>query len=343
MSSRAHQFWKSYWIALRRTGKDKRARTLAAAVTILLACLLSEVLLVIFISARGGPWAAGLLVIMCGTGIAAGILVRRWHRKQDEILEFSLTGRSRLRPRDVADASPDVRAYLEERAVIIASLLARGGSEIYLQGKQHDPGLDVTTRQNQNRLLRERGLWARLEQHESDLASAADGRWSAEQQNLVVAWCEQLRLLRWVLRLDAELIPLAHLATLDFSLSGDVLQPGNALRSGKSVIKPWDVRVQQDIALEYAARVIAELKSRSLIGGEPELEGWADDFRARVLGQSTDYLAGTRTISELDNGALRLLGWFATARERYSSYLIDQLNASEPSAFSAWESLARSA
>lgn len=72
---------------------------------------------------------------------------------------------------------------MEERALIIASLLARGSSEIYLQHYELAQGMEVITRQVQNSFLRDTGLWEKLEQPEADLASAADGLWSVEQQN----------------------------------------------------------------------------------------------------------------------------------------------------------------
>jgi hypothetical protein len=157
-------------------------------------------------------------------------------------LNYSLTGRTLLQLQDASDASLEVHAYLEECALIVASLLARAASEIYLQQNQPAPGLGVVTQQMQNALLRENGLWDKLEQAEADLASAADGNWSVEQQNQVLMWCEQLRLLRWVIGVDSELVSLAHFPTLDFSLSREVLRRGK-WPSGKAVLKSWDVRV----------------------------------------------------------------------------------------------------
>jgi len=342
MSIWTREFWKTYWIALQRTRRDKRARSLSIRITFLLTYLVAYVVFVVLMevntSAGQGIWNAALdkltlYAVIFGSGTAAAILIRRWHRKENELLNYSLTGRNILHPQDLSDASPDVRNYLEERALIIASLLSRGASEIYLQHNQLAPGLEVVTRQMQNSQLRENGLWEKLEQAEADLASAADGRWSLEQQNQVSMWCEQLRVLRWVIRLDSELMPLAHFPTLDFSLSREVLGRGRPL-SGKPLLKSWDVRIQRDLAMEYTARVIAEFKGRGLITGSPELEGWADEFRAKSLGDSTDYLAGARTIGQLDDDALRRLGFFASVRERYCAYIVEVLNAVRPFPFS---------
>jgi hypothetical protein len=88
--------------------------------------------------------------------------------------------------------------------------------------------------------------------------------------------------------------------------------------------------------MEYTARVVAEFKGRGLIADSPDLEGWADELRSKSLDDSTDYLAGARTIGELDDDALRKLGSFAAARERYCAYLVDLLNADQPFPFSTW-------
>src|SRR5205807_1866755 len=98
--------------------------------------------------------------------------------------------------------------YLIERATIIASLVRRAASEVHIQRSSARAG--VITRQIENQLLRRHGLWEKLEQPELEMVSVEDGLWATQQQNGIVEWCEQLRLLRWVLRLDAELMPLEH-------------------------------------------------------------------------------------------------------------------------------------
>lgn len=43
------------------------------------------------------------------------------------------------------------------------------------------------------------------------------------------------------------------------------------------------------------------MKARNLVPGGPDREAWADEFRAKSLGVSSDYLAGPRTIAELED------------------------------------------
>ena len=97
-----------------------------------------------------------------------------------------------------------------------------------------------------------------------------------------------------------------------------------------------DIRRERDIAAVYTARVVAEFEARGLIPSSPRLDGRADHFRAELLGDSTDLIAGVQTVSELDDGALRRIGSFASAREGYCAYLVELLNSGEPFAFSAW-------
>jgi len=339
MSILKRGFWRSYWIALQRARKDKRARSISLKITFWLAYLVVYFLFVVLMevnaAAGQGVGTAVFYAFIFGTGAVAAVFMRRWHRKQDELINTSLTGRAPLHPQDFDDASPEVRAYLEERTLIIASLLARGASEIYLRHHHVAEGTEVVTRQVQNSFLRETGLWDELERPEAELSIAADGLWTPEQCNLVLTWCEQLRVLRWVFGIESEAVPLSHFPKLDFSLSQEVLRRGRPLTS-KPLVKPWDVRVQRDVAREYTARVVAELKTRGLIAGGPELDGWADEFRAKSVGDSTDYLAGAKTIGELDEGALRQLGVFASARERYCAYVVELLNVTQPFSLSTW-------
>lgn len=96
-------FWKSYWIALLRTRKDKRARSISLRITFWLIYLVASVIFVVFMEINTAPgqgiWDAAFYFFIFGTGTIAAILMRRWHRKQDELLNTSLTGSAPLHPR----------------------------------------------------------------------------------------------------------------------------------------------------------------------------------------------------------------------------------------------------
>jgi hypothetical protein len=263
--------------------------------------------------------------------------MRRWNRKQDEILNYSLTGKANPSSTGVFNLSPSVRTYLEDRALIVASLQARGASEVHIHHNLHDEAGEILTRQVLNGFLRQHGLWEKLEAVEVDLASVADGLWTSSQEGYLITWCEQIRLLRWALGVDPQIVPLWHYPTLDLKESQDLLHGGVTVRGRSSQVGPWDIRMQRDVAVDYIARVAAELKVRGARPAGPEVEGWAEELRAKSLGDSVDLLAGARTIAEMTQDGLKTLGSLAIAREQYASYLIEQFGANEPIEFSSWQ------
>jgi hypothetical protein len=330
-------FWRFYWISLRRSPRDKRARVLALQITVFLLFVLIYVLFWLLpLRSPGGIYLFGFYIVIFGSALITRLLISRSNRNANEVLSFSLTGSHRRTPEGTTYVSEAVRHYLAERTLILGSLMARAASEIYIQGLSLDAGEDVISRQIQNAFLRQAGLWEKLEPVERTLVIAADGQWTTEQRNQVATWSEQLRLLRWVLGLDAELVPLAHSPKVDFTLSRGLLRQRLVTVQSRRMLKPWDVRVERDIALTYTARIIAELNSRGVLTTDGDVGNWAGELRDIFLGESNDLLVGVRTVGELSNDALRLLCVSASARERYAAYLVDQLSADHPSSFAAW-------
>lgn len=329
--------WKSARIALNRAGKDKRARWAVLKWSLLLIYLIASAAYVVFVAVTSDPWAGVFYLFLFGTGSVTAVWMQRWHRKENVLLNYSLIGQNDWGRVGSSDLAPPVRTYLEDRALIIASLLARGLSEFHLHQDHDRDASEVFTRQVLNGFLREQGLWDKLEPGEAELVFAADGRWTSEQESGIVLWSEQLRLLRWVLGLDAGIVPLSHYPAVDFRLPIDLLRSPATMRSKKSNVGPWDIRMQRDIAVDYLARILAELKARGVVPPDPDLDGWADDLRAKSLGDSVDLLAGVHTIADLNEDALSLLGYLASARERYAAYLVEQFDSSESLSFSSWE------
>jgi hypothetical protein len=105
-------FWKSLWFALLRSREDKRARAAVFGILLLLAWIAAEAWLVFVVPAREGHGVLQLVFngFVVATGFIAALLLRRSNRKQDELLNFSITGRNpRQLPEDVL---PEVRRYL---------------------------------------------------------------------------------------------------------------------------------------------------------------------------------------------------------------------------------------
>jgi hypothetical protein len=323
--------WKSIWFSVRRSGKDARARKALVALCAVVAGACFYVAWTgwwFFHASRDSGmspgWTAAFYVFIFGTGLLARFWMTRSNRRADEALHFSLTGASRWQP-SAAGASAAVRDYLRNRLLILAWLVLRAASEQYLRQKTIPANAEVVTRQLHNRALREAGAWESLEPEERDLLFVADGQWTDAQIEEIVAWTEQLRLLRWALRIDAEIVPLEHFPCLDATPAREIL--AGKMPPEAETLQPSDVRPERDTALAYAARCLAELKTRGLSdAGSGE---WAETIRAGCLGDSTDLLAGARTVADLDDAELRLLTTMAIARERYASWLVETLGSDE--------------
>jgi hypothetical protein len=109
MSIWNRSFWKSLWFALLRSNKDKRARSLLLGFGALVVLVGAEAWLIFVLPFRDGQGAFQIVFngFVLATGIVAWLLLRSANRKQDEFLNFSLTGRD---PQQLPEeTSPDVR------------------------------------------------------------------------------------------------------------------------------------------------------------------------------------------------------------------------------------------
>ncbi len=270
---------------------------------------------------------------LLGGAIVVMLMIRRSHRRQDRFFEYSFV---KPNPRVInMDVPREVREYLVRRAAIISALLIRASSEWFLQHKELPPEIEVITRRAQNELLRKEGLWEVLEADEADLFRAADGHWTAIQLDQSVAWCEQLRLLRWTLGLDTNLFPLHYFPRVDISAAKGIVEAGNELFRGKKMLAPWDVRVERDVSSRYFLRCLAEKITRGQLV-EPEADAWARTVREECHGPSTDLLVGVQTVGELDDEKLHRFWLCAYFRMRYANYLVDLLGSDGPVTFAVW-------
>ncbi len=277
---------------------------------------------------EGGGWLLAFYGFIFGSGFIAFFALRKSHERDKQVLHFSLTDR-RSRPSEAGQLSSANRSYLWQRAVIVGTLINRAGSEI----RRANGHVAVSARATENHHLRQTRLWEHLEPIESVLMSKPEGTWSEHERSAITTWCEQLRVLRWVLGADTELMPMEHFPRPDFRLTEglDRLDP-----KGSSHVDAWEMRLERDKSATYVTRALVELKARNLLPTSPKDHGLPGDLRDELKGNSTDSLAGTKTISELDEPALRLLAVVAAARMQYTAWLVDRLNSHTSSSFVEW-------
>ncbi|WP_321472152.1 DUF4272 domain-containing protein [uncultured Paludibaculum sp.] len=324
-------FWKSFWIALRRCRQDRRARVFVAKVIFAFVYVIGYAgyFLIVPWRQRDGGQALAVYGVLFGTAIIAYFALRRSHEIDQQMLTFSLTGRPEAEPSQPDQTSAAVGLYLAKRAAILSCLIGRAGSEIL----HKDGKVEGVTRQVQNTWLRENGLWQELEENEGALMSAADATWAGADRDSIVVWCERLRLLRWVLGMDPQLEPLEHFPRPDLRLMQGLHERPEAPQAS---VMPWDVRVEREKAAAYHARLVAEFQVRKLLPQDPEMEAWSSTLLEQYAGSSTDYLAGTKTIGELEEPELRLLAETVFARVQYAMYLELQLSSDAPISFGSW-------
>lgn len=284
------------------------------------------------------PESAGwFLVVGIVPAVGVRYLLSRSHRQDDELLNFSIVGNVR-QPARTAPAKEVVK-YLAERTFIVATLLARASSENFIRTSGVPEGKLIAARQVLNGKLRENGLWEKLEPAEAALASAPDGAWSPEQSSgeAMITWSEQVRLLRWTLRIDSDLLPLAHFPEIDIGLAKSIVDGGKIPSPGRPPLASADLRGEREVAQSFLRRAYVELHSRNLLTAPAEVSGLVDEVRSQSLGASRDFLVGTKTIEEVSEAPLRQVAATAFARFRYCDYLIDQLAAEAPVSFSSRE------
>ncbi len=321
-------FWKDVWISLLRSPYDARARSFVFRLLLAIAFVISYGFYLIWMFTQDR-----YTIVMLLPGFAGGFLMRGLARRHGSYTaQISIANHLSANIPFVVNAS--VRGYVAERARIIAALLDRAGSELYLRNHEIPDGSEIVARQRQNQLLLKAGVWEKLERSEVELLSLPDRAWSQEQCNMSVVWCEQIRLLRWTLRLDAEIMPLAHFPPLDFTLAK---LPGEVGETDTPMLLPSDLRAERDIAKAYLVRLIAESTARKLTLFTPQMEEWSAEFRSAVAGPSTDFLIGTRTVNDLKD---REVGFFlgtSNARYDYTAYLVEVLGSETPFPHSNWK------
>jgi hypothetical protein len=266
-------------------------------------------------------------------GFLAFLLIRMANRRSETSFLRSLIPRE-LPPQPDGSVSAEVRAYLLQRTSIVAGLLLRAASELRVANSAKGASPKAGVRGMVNELMRTNGFWHQLEPEEADLFRVPDGCWTSAQTRQLPTWCEQLRLLRWTVGMDAEIDPLAHIpkpaARLFRTALGDE-QPFER----PNVLEAWQLRQERDAAAGYALRIFCELVHRGSV--DPDLgRGVPKGMSYERRGPADDYLAGVRTVGELDDRTLNILACSAVARFQYARYLMDQLRAQQPISYSRW-------
>ena len=285
-------FWRDTWVALGRMHKDRRARKqvrLAGTVLFVPLVVLTGTLVVLGTTA----W------IFLVPAFAVGWLVRRVGAEKPPNLRTPWA--------DAEVAPPErLRDQLVDLTIVYAVLLQRAGSEGFLAVKSLPEEIEVTTRRRHVDVLRQRGLWDRLEPAARNLLMLPDGHWPEASVREVAGHLEELRMLRWILRHDRFLPAVGQDVELSYALANEIAaQP--KLLLGKSLVSTADLRTARQSADDCFHRCYAEGLHRGYFAqSSEETAEWAYEFARSMMGEENrDWLLGRETVAKADEEAIR--------------------------------------
>jgi len=303
--------WRSGSVSLRRAHKDPRARKQLWALAGLILSpffLLGYVMIVThdFDKEFVGPAVVGWLGALIGIALVSWFRSRHPYEK-DGPVTLDLSPRQQIPNPPSLNLSPELHREFAERALLLAVLADRSGSERFIQTKILPEGMEVVTRQRHLALLRDRGLYERIGSIERYLLLAADGHWPSETIENMTLMLEPLRILRWVLRVDTFLPTIgAHLIP-DYKLSFTLIQDPNLLFTAVKFVEISDLRIALAAADQYLYRCWAEGLQRGLFtADDPENDQRAREYAARLSGnESDDLLLGATIVSKSPDDEIR--------------------------------------
>lgn len=311
----SREFWRGYWIAIRRSGRDSRDRKAVLVLTLTLLGVFGyygfwffwsathdgEILLFIFI----------FLIICLGRWIYHTIDEHRGRQASDRAVN------KHLRDRIAADG------------FALSVLLARAGSEQLLREKELPPQIQIVTRQAHLAQLRQLSLWENLPIGVRDLLLMPDGHWPEGAIDLWRSF-EILRCIRWALRLDSTLVALTHLPKMNYKSAGELIDKPERLLSSTGMLDIWDLRLARNQADAFFSRCYAEAIARGLFAPEDaNAIEWANEVAKQARDpERRDTLVSHYTIAELNDGTLRYVVAIAFHRYHCLQFLINFLEGS---------------
>jgi hypothetical protein len=216
-------------------------------------------------------------------------------------------------------------------ALLLAVLLDRAGSEVFLRDKVLPEGVEVVSRRIHIDLLKSRNLWDILASPDREAIMMPDGAWNRTLINIVVNSCfEPFRLLRWVLRIDFHLPVVGKQLRFDYRSANELVRnAAKLLAPSDQLIEQSNVETARDSARQFLLRCYAEEVARGYtVPAEEETTQWAKDVSGSMSGkQSVDFLLEENLVSEatreqlewathLSRLRLRFLNWVLTIEDQ---------------------------
>lgn len=301
------QFWRTYWIAIRRSKRDRRDLKHVLHLTIYLIIFICYYGSVIW-SARAGFDRGTRVILSIAAFFIVTAFVGRWvSNKIDE--------REATKEADLA-INKTVRHRLASDGFALCVLLSRAGSEHMLREKILPPEIQVVTRRVHIDQLHKLNEWDHLPTEVRNLLLMPDGHWPLELAATIQKSFETLRCIRWVLRVDKALEPLINFPKMNYKTAQELVEKPERLLSGIGMLETWDIRVERNETDVFFSRCYAEAIGRGLVNDEDtNSQTWAINVyeSARDI-ENRDVLVGYETVGELDEMTLRYITGVAFQR-----------------------------
>lgn len=306
----SREFWRAYWVAIRRSTRDRRDLKHVLLLTAYLIVVILYYGYFIWSAKAGFDIGTGLILSVVIFFVVTGFVGRWASNKLDE--------RKARKEADLA-TNKMLRRRLASDGFALSVLLSRTGSEQMLREKLLPPEIEVVTRRFHIDRLRELKEWDRLPMQVRNLLLMPDGHWPLDLIATFRQSFETLRCLRWVLRVDESLEPLSYLPRMKYETAQELVEKPERLLSSIGMLETWDIRVERNKADVFFSRCYAEAIGRGWINDENgHAQSWAIGVyeSARDL-ENRDTLVGYETVGELDEMTLRYIT--GVAFQRYKS------------------------
>jgi len=319
--TRFELFRRNLWLTAKRSRTNAPSRRQMLLIAFWLLYVAGYGLLIRKQYEEAGPWGIVGSAVLLLLGVGVSVFIRR-HNAHAEDSFLKLSVRESPAADDLLEHGKRLARVLLRTAVLVDRA---GGESLYRLGKTPVEHVGICRRRTLD-LARRPELWGGFSREEQDLLMSQEGSWEWEQVWPRVVQAEDVRVLRWVLRMDPVLVPFDFLEA-DLSPALEVTAKPESVAGGEC-LAAYDLRPEQTVAQAMASRCVGEGLRRGFITEvDPEVRDQLRETAERMAAdEGSDLLIGTQTVAR---AAQKTVGWIATAAIRRGwviSAVIDYLN-----------------
>jgi hypothetical protein len=317
--NRSELFWRNLSLALRRAARDKRALSNVLGVF----ALLSYAAYLLWTVTYLGPWGTVCLIVVMGLAIGGATFINKKNARDGESI-LSLSSPSTLQINELREHRIRLANILLCKAIVVD----RANNENLHRMGKIDSRREGICRRRTLDLAHRPELWQTLSIEERDLLMSPEGTWKWDAVWPRIIRIEDVRVLRWILKIDPILTPFEFLKP-DLTAALEITTRPEQVE-GKGCMPPWDLRPAQHAAEQMLTRCIAEGIHRGFLTIEDKEARAQYIHLARTLGasQSEDLLIGSTIVAESDRQHIEWVAQAALRRTNMLAAVIKYLNSS---------------